>query len=387
MKKYICIICLFFNLFLVGILNVSAKPRLEYGDPLNIYNSNMGFNIISYSRNWSTTEKLEQIYNELLNNFHSTEISYLSDIYIYPDSPDGISGAYYESTTSYENGRYIYGDDSYIEIFNGDIYDDISQLAPTISHEYGHHFTYYYLVTYENKYRNEWYDTEYARLRQLDRYENIDYGASNEFNYVRQWDISEIVVYDYIQLFGSKLAKQSIDYKDVTERVEQNIVDYYLDIGFNSLPQENLIMPLATDVEGLYEYWLKAAGYENIESPKLPYKPRLYMKEVENVYFGDNKKYTLSWDEIGDGNSYEYTIVIYPWGMPFFPTPIKTLETGEEMVAHIGSDIKVEAGEVYGLLEDIKGEYEIRLFIKDINGFIFNSDTLYYDFTTDSVYQ
>lgn len=361
-------------------LNVYAQPRLEYGDALQTYIPIKGPQIISYSENWDTCQKLEEIYNELLNNFHSEEIDYLASIYIYPDSPDGINGAYYESSTINNRGRYSYGNDSYIELFNGNEYDDVSELALTISHEYGHHFTFYYLITSENKYYNEWYNTQYAKIRQLDKYKEIDYGASDI--YMRQWDITEILAFDYVQLFGSELAKKSFDFKDITERINENIIDYYTPNSFNLLPQENLILPLAADVDGLYEYWLNLAGYHG-KQLKLPEKPIPYIKDIEDVYYGDNKKYTIAWTEVPGNRMYEYTLIIYPSGMPFFPTAVKTTLTGEIMEANIGSEvIDYGNGEVYGFLESLKGEYEIRVFVKDEDNFIFSSETLFYDFTT-----
>ncbi len=363
-------------------LNAYAQPRTEYGEALQTYIPIKGPKITSYSENWSTYQKLEEIYNELLNNFHSEELDYLSDIYIYPDSPDGINGAYYESSTINNRGKYTYGNDSYIELFNGDEYYDISQLASTISHEYGHHFTFYYLITSENKYYNEWYNTEYARIRQLDKYEEVDYGTSNEYTYMRQWDITEIAAFDYVQLFGSKLAKESFDYKDITERINENIIDYYTPNSFNFLPQENLELPLAADVDGLYEYWLELAGYYD-EQPHITQKPIPYIKDIQDVYYGDNKKYTIAWDEVPGNQIYEYTLIIYPTGMSFFPTAVKTVATGENMEANIGSEIvDYGDGNIYGFLESLKGEYEIRVFVKDENGFIFSSETLFYDFTT-----
>lgn len=384
MKKVAFFLVLVMLILTVNFLPSYAKPRFEYGEPIHTYITEIGPDIVSYSKSWNTEERLREIYNELLNNFHSNELNSLATIYIYPDSPDGISGAYYESATIDNNGKYVYKDDAYIEIFNGDECSDISQLAWVISHEYGHHFTFYHLITSENKYFNHWYDTQYAKIRQLDKYKKVDYANSNEHTYLHEWDITEIAAYDYVQLFGSLSAKSSVDYKDITERMQENIVDYYKDSGYNSAPQENLNLPLAVDVEGLYNYWLGLAGYTG-NQPTLPLKPIPYIKDKEIVYFGENTKYTISWDEILDGKVYDYTVIMYPSGMPYLPIPIKTVSTGEEMVADIGSAVKYdENGDLYGILECMEGEYEIRVFIKDTKGFIFGSETLYYNFTTNS---
>jgi hypothetical protein len=200
--------------------------------------------------------------------------------------------------------------------------------------------------------------------------------------YVHAWDITEIAAEDYVQLFGSPLAKSSTDYKDVSERVKENISDYYsLNNSYNLLPQENLNLPLASEVDGLYNYWLNLAGYVATQ-PSLAYKPVPYISNIENVYFNNNKKYTLKWNEIPDNKSYEYTVIMYPKDMAYFPIPIKTVKTGEEMLANIGSDVKREGNaDVYGILEQFEGVYEIKIFVKDMNNFMFVSQTLYYDFT------
>ncbi len=376
MKKFVHIVTLIIT---VIVIKFSIYAEVNY-NPVQIYISEVGPDIISYSDKWNTQEKLKQIFDELYNNFHSDEINSLKYIYIYPNSPYGIRGAYYESSILINNNKYLYGDNAYIEIFNGDEYD-LQQIASVLAHEYGHHFTFYYLINSENKYYNQWYNTEYARIRQLHKYKDVDYGTTNEYTYRHEWDITEILAEDYVQLFGSPLAKTSTDFKDITECLEENIMEYYIESTYNSLPQENLNLPLATEVDGLYNYWLNLAGYTS-NQPTISKKPIPYLKNSEVVYFGNNIKYTIAWDEILDGNIYEYTLIMYPTENPYFPVAIKTVVTGEEMSANLGSDVKYnEKDELYGILECMEGEYEIKLFIKDSKGFIFSSEILYYDFT------
>lgn len=387
MNKILKVIAVSAALVIVNATALYAKPRVEYGQPVKTYTSTEGLDIISYSQKWNTQEKLAQVYDELMNNFHSKELNYLDVIYLYPDSPDGANGYYYEAATISNEGKYVYGNDAYIEIFNADDYSDISQMAGVLAHEYGHHFTYFYLITAENKYSDQWYDTGYARIRQLDRYDAINYNNNDTDEYVHAWDITEIAAEDYVQLFGSPAARQSVDYKDVSERLKDNLSEYfYFDNSYNLLPQENLNLPLATEVDGLYNYWLNLAGYTAAQ-PSLVAKPIPYISDVEEVYFDNNKKYTLRWNEIPDGKKYEYTVVMYPKNMPYFPIPIKTVKTGEEMVAFIGSDVKYESkDDAYGILEQFDGEYDIRIFVKDMNNFLFSSLTLYYDFTNEFSY-
>lgn len=126
-----------------------AIGRTEYGEPLAVFEGDSGIKIISYCTQWSTLSKLESVHNELLKNRHGDEIEFLSAVYLYPDSPNGVASCYYPSYSS-QDGRIVYHEDRYIELFNCKYYESIYDMARYLSHEYGHHFTFYYMTTQEN---------------------------------------------------------------------------------------------------------------------------------------------------------------------------------------------------------------------------------------------
>ncbi|WP_341878189.1 S-layer homology domain-containing protein [Defluviitalea saccharophila] len=380
MKKGIYTASFFILIFILFSSNAEAMARKEYGTPLGTYEGDKGIKIISFSKNWTSQEKLKSVYDELLKNFHGEEITYLSNIYIYPDSPDGVAGNYYEDYEISNEGKYVYKKGRYIEIFNGNQYKDVSQFAWVLSHEYGHHFTLYYLLTKENKHFNQWEQTKYAQIRGLTKYKEVEYYSVNDTGYIHKWDVAEIAAEDYVQLFGSPTAKKSTDYKDVKERVEQNIKDYYYSTdSFNLLPQENLSLPLAADVSGLYLYWLGLAGYTTVE-PSLPSKPVLTIKKVGEIMPGYSQ-YEVSWNPISDGKNYEYTLVSYPVEDNHFPRPVKTVVTGEPMKAYIGSAMSSNKNTNSLILDDqYRGEYYFRLFIKNPKGFMFSTEPIKFKF-------
>ncbi|HHW67583.1 MAG: hypothetical protein PWP07_1131 [Epulopiscium sp.] len=380
MKKSIYTAGFIIFLFIMFSSSVEAQARKEYGAPLGTYEGDQGVKIVSFSKNWTSQEKLKSIYDELLKNFHGEELNFLSTIYIYPDSPDGVAGNYFEDYDINSEGKYVYKKGRYIEIFNGDQYKDVSQLAWVLSHEYGHHFTLYYLLTKENKHFNQWEQTKYAKIRGLTNYKEVEYYSVNDTGYIHKWDVAEIAAEDYVQLFGSPTAKKSVDYKDVKERVEQNIKDYYYSTdSFNLLPQENLSIPLAADVPGLYLYWLRMAGYTTVE-PTLPTKPTLTIKKVGEIMPG-YPQYEISWEPISDGKNYEYTLISYPVDDNHFPRPVKTVVTGEPMRAYIGSAVSRNKDTNNLILDDqYKGEYYFRLFIKDPKGFMFSTEPIKFKF-------
>ncbi|WP_250227948.1 hypothetical protein [Anaeropeptidivorans aminofermentans] len=376
MKKIKYIFCLFavFTLF----SKTAYASDYEYENIYGKINKN-GLEFISYSDKWDYV-KLEALYAELLNNFHSGEISYLSKIVIYPDSPEGKMGLYHEDIAVNKLGNFAFGKNAYIELFYGDTNDTVESMAPFLSHEYGHHYTLFNMINYENKYYSHWQDSEYAKIRELNKYPVI-YDLGTLESYSRSWDIAEIAAIDYVQLLGSPLAKKSIIYKDSKQLAEAGTgYSEYIPLSFNSLPQENLELPLAAEVKGLYEYMLKIGGYQG-ESPSIIKKPEIMHITSEKAFI--NKTYFLSFNPAKGNGPFEYTAVMYPAEGTFLPTPLKTIQEGENLTVTFGTFLHEEKGRYTGILDYYAGEYEIVIYAKDKNNFIYSSDPLYYDFGTD----
>ncbi|HCC07286.1 MAG TPA: hypothetical protein DEP72_03880 [Clostridiales bacterium] len=370
-------------MFLLLFINVSfADQRTEYGKPIVTYETPMGVKFVSFSKNWGTKEKLEKIYIEFSKNFMSDEISFLNTVYFYPDTPEGVAGLYKPSIQVDSKNNYTYLRNNYIEIFDMNSYTQLSEVAKVLSHEYGHHFTMYYLVTKENKYFSEWKETGYSKARGLTKFSKIKYYDDlYQDSYEHKWDVTEVAAEDYVQLFGSPLAKRSVDYMDVKDRIINNISDYrYASNIFNLLPQENLDIPLAIEVNGLKQYWLGLAGF-SLGQPTLPNRPKLQLAE-EKTLLSKYKSYKIIWDEVKDNRKYEYNLVMYPEGDNSFPVPIKTTKTGEEMSAYLGSYMMEQPnGGARVIMENYKGKYLIRLFIKDEDNFMFSSYEYKIDFS------
>lgn len=376
MKKYMIFIAIFVIFMAYGI-EVNGEAREEYGDAICIYEGDNGIMIVSFSSEWGTEEKLKTVYDELLNNTYGDEIAYLDAIYIYPDSPDNVASYYYHSYTEDENGDYIYNDGRYIELFNGDIYTDIKDIAKVIAHEYGHHFTFYYLTTVEKLSNSEWIDSNYAKIRNLDMYPQITYFGEDPLLYSHEWDIAEILAEDYVQLYGSELAKQTRDYYDIKERLHNNVVEYYYYYNdFNLLPQENLDLSLAADVEGLSDYFFELSGIP-IQRPIETFEisaPNL--SEINNIFKNYNE-YVFRWDNIENLESidgYEYTLLINNVGQNDYPIPLKTIVSGEPTFAVAGTAIDFLNGTA--IYANYEGEYELRLFVKDVNGYMHSSEVV-----------
>lgn len=375
------IIMLILVISIITTKGVLAKNRRGYGKPFATYTAAEGFTITSYSEKWNTFSKLRQIANELLSNEYGEEISYLKNIYIYPDSPDGILAyTHYGLTRSYQ-GNYTYNNHAYIEIFDGNQYSSTADMAWVLAHEYGHHFTIYHLINKENKFFDQWKSTGYAVARNIIKHPKISYQI-DAIGDLYQWDIMEIAAEDYVQLFGSPNARKSIIYKDIQQKIHENIGNQFNDTyGFNMIPQKNLEIPLAADVRGLEQYWRSLAGFPKQVSSKVPMKPKLSLVSKKELASG-RYQYRLEWEQLPGNEQYEYTLVSYQEGEYTFPYPIKTVRPGEDLYAIVGNGLKTnpKTGAQQLILDDYNGRYTFILYMKDKNNKVYRGDTLSVNF-------
>lgn len=162
-----------------------------------------GVTFESYSPAWKSVDQLKALEEELLQNKHGEELAYLGKVVIIPNMAAGSStaGQYFASyqwsdqEMSLETNRVIY-------LFDGDTIKTVEGFARILSHEYGHHFTYYQLINRENHLPNNWKSSGYVVNRAIKSDSRINYTHNGEW----QWMIQEIMAEDYVQLFGSEKA-------------------------------------------------------------------------------------------------------------------------------------------------------------------------------------
>jgi soluble lytic murein transglycosylase-like protein len=195
-----------------------------------------GVTFESYSSMWKTTDKLKQLEAELLKNKHGEELALLGKVVIIPNSPAGenVLGEYmahYKFTTtnvSLSANRTIY-------LFGGNENTTIESMAYTLSHEYGHHFSFYQLLNRENKMPGTWKSSQYATSRGV---ETTTSPAHDKPFGEYIWALTEIMAEDYVQLFGS-------------------------DTAIKESAQMNVELPTTFDVPAIQQYWNKyLPGFE-----------------------------------------------------------------------------------------------------------------------------
>lgn len=344
-----------------------------------VYKAADGFEVRSYARNWDNQAKLKSVYEELLKNTHGEEFKLLTKIIIYPGpDPQGqdAAGRWY-GAWKMEKGKPRLQGSRYIELYNGNKCSEIKDVARTLAHEYGHHFTYYYYFKKENKLWSSWRTSGLALARQLKSNPMVGSSSTNH-----SWLIQEISAEDYVQLFGSITAKKSVDFEDLEERLPKQTtnITFTTDV-FNYRPQENYQITLAANLPGLRQYWLKASGIANKRGLP-PSQIDLRLEEINQIEGVNRPQYVFTWDKSNDDRTsqLEYTLVQFtlPINGADEVYPLKTVNDGEQLQAVLGSasDSNLYMWEPVPL----KLAFYV-VYVKDGDGLVTSSKVLAVDFT------
>lgn len=367
-NKKIYLICIILSL--INIVKVLGK---DYEQVAVFEHSSL--TITSYSKSWDE-KKLSQLYTELRKNVTSDEFIYLKNINIYPDSPFGINGQYIEDVNLVD-GKYVYGKNSVINLYNGEKYNTVITIAPILAHEYGHHYTGFNMLKLEGIYHSDIEKSIYGKLRKVKEFP-VYYTKNTSKNYEYHWDLSEILADDYVQLLGSPYSKLSKDYKSSDELIQNKKLNNN-GTFFNLSPSINPYIPLASEINGLYIYLLTLGGYTSTP-PLLKKEPVLTNIEVTKTITNE-PSFKINWTEAEGNGPFEYTLIMFPKTNPFSPIPLKTVLTGEKLEAIFGSyAIKDKNDKITSISNLYEGEFEIKLRVKDARGFIYDSHSIMFDF-------
>ncbi|MPW26893.1 hypothetical protein GC105_13995 [Alkalibaculum sp. M08DMB] len=352
------------------------------------YKTDLGLTINSYSENW-TGYKLIEVYEEFKKNTYGDEIKYLKEINLYSDNPsggqeEGVYNASYNRLKILGNEKIILSKENTIDLYNLSNKQTVEDFARTLSHEYGHHFTLYYLIQYENKTFDDWRDTKLYQVRKLEGYDKV----TNNYINGHEWSIIEICAEDYVQLYGSSTGKEAYYFEDIEQRYYSGSINksasYQYSI-YNINPQENNNIPLVLEVPQVKEYWQNASGMES--KVKAPTKPTIALVDTEDLGY-DKIQYKLQWTKSIDIDEQEvqyYTVVATDLqGEDIIP--IKTVSQGEPLEAVVGS-IRVTNDKNIMFYTDsfIDNPKLFKVYAMSSIGGIVSSDTLKVDFNNPSV--
>lgn len=329
--------------------------RSDYPSSVDIYHTPLGFPIVSYSQAW-TGDKLKEVYNELVANKHGKEIYTVTEVLLYPgesalDTSTGVAGTHVTEKKVFSLFLNLPGlvptslsydmdsTQSSIELYNMDKYDAVAQVARTISHEYGHHFTMYYFMQDDESTRS----SEYFRLRGIDQFDHdVFFDIESDYYENHMWSVYEIAAEDYVQLMGSPTVKQQREYLDIFDVLDnyKKNKDYtaYADASISNVyPQENIYIPLADEIDGLRDYYLsflgETSGVQNLSNADF----NLAMTAHESYGY---TYYEITWDKTTEDENALYTLVCYSNNGDIF-LPVRTVHGDDKPVARVGTAVRL----------------------------------------------
>lgn len=351
--------------------------------PLATYTSPYGITVMSYSQAWVEQDKLKSVVDELMQNLHGPELQLLSYIEIFPGKEPDAWGSYYFEFEQVADGAWKIVPRRKIHIYEGDTKTTIEDIARTLAHEYGHHFTIYHIWAGEGKrFQEDWKSTGYYRARRFEHFPKVEVGKEH------RWDPLEIAAEDYVQLFGSPKARKSEKVQNLLEYweayVEQHFpwepqkINNWGHLPFNVLPQENWDLPLASEIPGLKEYWLRLSGLEYTTSPP-PSRPSLRLLKVQGMPKTTDQLH-FSWTPAADDGTepVEYTAVRY--GSDGSYTFLDTRTDGEPLRTRFGGGYKSTSWYFYYFTwMEFTGQSTFVVYAKDSDNNIVSSNRLVID--------
>jgi hypothetical protein len=370
--------------------------------PLYYYRAPEGFTLISYSSAWDET-MLRALREELLLNQHGSEINFLHEVIVFPDEQERSVLASYTITT--DTTRFVmpfpampsdfginFGQGiGIIHLYGGDTVTTIAGMAASLSHEYGHLFTFYHMFNEALAAGGDLLNTEFARLREASLHNLITRSDRGDDYWEQRFRyLIEVAAEDFVQLMGSPTTRQVVDFVDVRQRLNSAEGPESTLGARNAFPQENLMIPLANEVPGLAEYFFSFIN----RTPPEPIQPRqeIIPEITQHVRVFDLVSgqrtfiyYEITWNTPYDGAI--YTLVTYDpanysgWGLP-----IRTIRPGVSASAIIGEYVVERGGQVVFLNDNLAEGTRVFLVIAQLpDGTFFTSEKLTHTFLGEPI--
>lgn len=370
----------------------------SYGDAYAVYTAPEGFALLSMSETW-TAEKLRALYDVFMENQTGSELSLLREIVLYgEDDPDALGSEQASSKSIHlhlamgglPNGVDIalYTFSSVIELYGCDTSDTPELLAATLAHEYGHLFTDHYF--FDGLSNEEILSCDYVKARGLLGNENLlsDYSDYDVYLENHAWYVQEIAADDYMQLLSGGTARQIYMFPDTLDQLYADmdgtpIASPYLHAydAYNAYPRENILIPLADEVDGLYAFFAEQLGKTDTRAVA-DCKVALSIKEQTHSFdLTEGRRcftyYELRW--AAQTGCVLYTLLCYDAeGNLYFP--VKTVLENERRVATIGCVPVEDDDYVYWYDDGLSGVLTFRVTMLLSDGRIAMSAPLVYDF-------
>ncbi|MBR6763924.1 MAG: hypothetical protein IKM13_09275 [Clostridia bacterium] len=363
------------------------KEEAEETDDIAQFTSPEGILFRSQSKAWDQA-KLADLHAELLLNKHGEELNYLSQVIVLPQADENAAAFYEDHATTFTLGLpfpclpqedvfSFYRTCGVITLYNGDEQNTVALQANSLSHEYGHHYTFFHMIG------DLFVGTPYAQLRWMDSSRIRTTGVSDKDYWLNHhWYYFEIAAEDYVVLMGSPTTRQAGNYCDVRDLLNGLEGDTFpyrnIDV------QENLMLPMASQIPGLAELF-----YSFIDEPAPSFAPKKLTLSIDkdtsryNLVTGSKSftHYTIRWDKVY-GEDAVYTLVCYdPDNYKDSLYPIRTVTQDEESEGIIGNYVRVTGDMVHYWYDELdQGTKIFQVTVVCPDGSMYLSDPLTYTF-------
>lgn len=190
MKKLLVLLSISVSLPFLVSLDSSQSSMTK-----STYKSPEGILFVSKSIQWDQTD-LQALYLELKKNKHGEEFNSLNKVVVQGEEAQNLSPAKYNPFTKT------------ITLYRGNNITNPSSYRETLSHEYGHHFSYYYFKAHHFPF------SKWSRLRGLNN-KPIRWDAFWNYSLEKdshKWYPQEILADDYVLLYG---ATKNVEEEDI----------------------------------------------------------------------------------------------------------------------------------------------------------------------------
>ena len=325
---------------------LAHRPAEQAGEGVAEYVSPEEIRFVSYSKAWDEND-LKELYEELLRNRHGPELNTLERVTVYAEEDEFAAATHQNSvqlvpvSVSFplvpaEEIFSFLVEGGQISLYSGDEKTSAAEMAPELSHEYGHHYKLTSLLPGGGS-NMDLYRT-YAQLRGLNA-DNVFIRASSTEEYYQNHKrfLVEIAAEDYVVLMGSPNAmKQVGSYRDLYSYAKGQFGDVY--VKRNAAPQENMCLPFATEVPGLAEYFYSFLNEAPPEYPHagdvgLQFRQRSESFRLDSGYRSFSS-YEIVWNKtLGEEAVYTLICVDPETELTY---PVMTVRDGEPAEAQIG---------------------------------------------------
>ncbi|MFE8701233.1 hypothetical protein ACFYKX_11560 [Cytobacillus sp. FJAT-54145] len=314
------------------------------------YSSPEGILFVSDTPTWNH-EKLKALYQAFKPSIKGEERKALKRIVVTKESVNMPLGAtIMRINLDPKTGKPInLLNDAEIVLFYGDQITSIETINLTLSHEYGHLFTYYWMILKEQKFPDD-QKTKWASHRGIQQHPDVRWRNSALPN-SHLWSPSEIMADDFVILFGSPVGKS---------KLVRDPQDFYYNSTYVSLIENQSIPPVAS-LPNVQTYWESLAKLKPTLSSLLqPKMKSLGLSPTQDPY---NPIYTFTFTPATTSpQRLSYLMAIGQQGgehhfnlyqSPISSSPVFTLPHQDIQPAFYGSKVFVKVYALHPLSQKI----------------------------------